>query len=61
MYHRQFTKEELLLLRYATAGEIEFCKKQIAIDDDVEDDRNLLDRVHIRNKVMQTYRELIDC
>jgi hypothetical protein len=59
-YQRNFTKDELSLLRQTVEGETEFCRKQIQIADDEEDDRNIKDKKHILERVVKTYNELID-
>ncbi|MGB7956696.1 MAG: hypothetical protein WCF23_22215 [Candidatus Nitrosopolaris sp.] len=41
-YQRVFNKDELVLLRQTIEDEIEFCKKQIVIVDDVEANRRRL-------------------
>ena len=38
-YQRNFTKDELSLLRQTVEGETEFCRKQIQIADDEEDEQ----------------------
>lgn len=39
---------------------IEFCRKQIQIADDEEDDRNIKDKKYTMERVVKTYNELID-
>ena len=52
-YQRNFTKDELSLLRQTVEGEIEFCRKQIQIADD-EVLRTLWWRIEISSVIMPT-------
>jgi hypothetical protein len=52
--HCEFTREECLLLKQTIEGEIKFCR--FAKEDE---DWDIMDKEHARDRVVVTYHELI--
>jgi hypothetical protein len=56
--HCEFTREECLLLKQTVEGEIKFCQKEIRLAKE-DEDWDMMDKEHIRDRVVATYHELI--